>query len=319
MTRALNLYQGLFGRVCLVHSDSGLVTHAHPQCHVVIKACGADSVYRVRGNTHVLNENTMILVNAWKPHSKIQRAADGPSVVLALLIEPMWLSNRCPSLSASGLPGFFPSPCAVLPTHIRKLADQLISKTCEAGDALDRHTHWESSLLELMMAITHAFSVSYHQADCLRRRSWQTTDPRITRAIHFMKDHLGDSLASEDLARMHCLSRPHFFSLFKKCTALSPALYMNTLRMESAISSLADDGVSIGQLSDTLGFSEPHHFTRFFRHNVGIPPTEYRRTVTVLGYPLPIDANSEGQLHGHPARLAFVAGKRRAPLQTSQA
>lgn len=282
MTRALKLYQGIFGRVCLVDFDRGLVTHAHPQCHVLIKAGGTDSSYQVGGNTHALNENTMILVNAWEPHSQTHRAADGRSLVLALFIEPMWLAGIRPSLSASSLPGFFPSPCVVLPTHIRTLADRLISKTREAGSGWGGHSHWESVLLELMMAIIHAFSVRHDQAGSLRRSSRQTTDPRITRAIHFMKNHLGESFASEELARMHCLSRPHFFSLFKKCTELSPALYMNTLRMEAALGGLAHDGVSIGQLSDSLGFSEPHHFTRFFRHNLGIPPTEYRRTVTVV-------------------------------------
>jgi AraC family transcriptional regulator len=282
MTRALKFYQGIFGRVSLVESDRDLVTHAHPQCHVLIKVGGADSSYQLGGKTHTLNEDNIILANAWEPHSKIHRAADGRSLVLALFIEPQWLSSIFPGLSASGLPGCFPAPCAVLPAHIRRLADRLVSQTCEADSGWRAHAHWEAALLELMMAIIHAFSVKPDRTGAFHRGARRMTDPRIARAIHFMENHLGESFTSEQLARMHCLSRPHFFSLFKECTALSPALYMNTLRMEAALSGLAHDSVSIGTLSDSLGFSEPHHFTRFFRHNLGIPPTEYRRTVTIV-------------------------------------
>jgi AraC family transcriptional regulator len=77
----------------------------------------------------------------------------------------------------------------------------------------------------------------------------------------------------------------HLGESFKECTALSPALYMNMPRMEAALDRLADDRLSIKNLSGSLGFSKPHHFTRFFRHNLGIPPSEYRRTVAILDGP----------------------------------
>lgn len=63
---------------------------------------------------------------------------------------------------------------------------------------------------------------------------------------------------------------------------MSPALYLNALRMEAAFGRLSADGEPINTLSDSLGFSEPNHFTRFFRQNLGIPPSEYRRTVEVF-------------------------------------
>jgi AraC family transcriptional regulator len=71
MTDALRLYQGSFGRAALLDSDHDLATHAHPQCHVLIKAGGADTEYRVRGRAVPLTHDAMVLVNAWEPHSKV--------------------------------------------------------------------------------------------------------------------------------------------------------------------------------------------------------------------------------------------------------
>lgn len=286
MTCAVKLYQGRFGRVALLDSDRGLVTHAHPQCHVLIKAGGADTTFQVDANKYTLNEDSVVLVNAWVPHSKIHDPADGRSRVLALYIEPEWLGEICTGAAVSTMPGFFPVPCAKLPPHIRRLADQLVSVAFEQSST--QPAQWEAALSELMMAIVHAFtakperSPAHHPYQACQRR---ITDYRIARAVSFMKEHLGESFSSEELARMHSLSRPHFFSLFKECTALSPALYMNMLRMEAALDRLVDDSVSINNLSGSLGFSEPHHFTRFFRQNLGIPPSEYRRTVAILDTP----------------------------------
>lgn len=281
MPRALKLYQGIFGRVCLVDSNRNLVTHAHPQYHVLIKAGGADPLYRVGDDVHVLDDRSMILINPWQPHSKTHRAGDASSTVLALHIEPTWLADIGLDLP-EGAAECFSSSCVAIPASIRVLVDRLLAGVADPDGSSRAHARWESALSELMRAIIHAFVAKPATAGIARFRARRISDPRIARAISFMENHLGESYSSEELARMHCLSRPHFFQLFKECTALSPALYMNMLRMEAALGGLAHDAVSIGQLSDTLGFSEPHHFTRFFRHNVGIPPTEYRRTVTVF-------------------------------------
>jgi AraC family transcriptional regulator len=283
MTCAVKLYQGCFGRVALLDSVSELGTHAHSQCHVLIKARGAGTVIQVGANQYPLNQETVILVNAFEPHSKLHSAADGHSRVLALYIEPEWLSGICPDAPSGAMPGFFPVACARLPAHIRRLADQLVSVCFGASGASP--AQWEAAVSETMTAIVQAFAAKPQRRPEFRADQRRISDRRIARAVGFMKQHLGESFSSEDLARMHGLSRPHFFSLFKECTDLSPALYMNMLRMEAALDRLADDRLSIKHLSDSLGFSKPHHFTRFFRHNLGIPPSEYRRTVAILDRP----------------------------------
>ncbi|MEK7436689.1 MAG: AraC family transcriptional regulator [Pseudomonadota bacterium] len=282
MTSALKLFQGRFGRVALLDSDKDLVMHSHSQCHVLIKAEGADTAFQVREQFYPLRQDTLVLVNAWEPHCKLHPQRDVRSTVLALYIEPDWLSGMDRRLSVSGLQGFFPRPCARIPPHVRALADQLIAGMYQPQrDAQDR-ARWEIALFELMMSLIYEFSAWRDHMEIYRASLRRPSDPRIRRAIRFMNENLDTKLPFDELARLCNLSRPHFFYLFKECTAVSPALYLNTLRMESAFGRLSADETAITALAGSLGFAEANHFTRFFRQNLGIPPSEYRRRVELF-------------------------------------
>lgn len=282
MTTALKLLQGRFGRVALLDSDQDLVAHTHPHCHVLIKARGADTSFRVGDALHALTGDSAVLVNAWEPHAKVHRPGAGRSMVLALYIEPEWLASLDANLGIAGLGGFFPSACVRIPAHVRKLADRLIGEMYEAGEDAERQARCEVVLFELMMSVLYRFSAWRERMEIYRASLRRPSDPRIRRATAFMREHLGTRLSIDDVARACGLSRPHFFTLFRACTSVAPAMYLNTLRMESAFSRLPGAQTPINRLAETLGFAEPQHFTRFFRQNLGIPPSEYRRRVELF-------------------------------------
>lgn len=282
MTSALKLKQGRFGRVALLDSDHDLVSHTHPQCHVLVKAYGADTMFEVRGERHVLTRESMVLVNAWEPHAKVHRPGSGTSTVLALYIEPEWLAGHDQGLRVAGLQGFFPCACVPMPARVRGRADRLIACMFERVQADTGQSEWEQTLSELMMAIVHHCSAWRDRVALTRSSLRRLSDARIRQAIRYMHEHLDSRLSFDALARECRLSRPHFFYLFKTCTSVSPAMYLNTLRMESAFGRLPGGRETINDLAGLLGFSEPQHFTRFFRNNLGIPPSEYRRRVELL-------------------------------------
>jgi len=112
-----------------------------------------------------------------------------------------------------------------------------------------------------MMSVIYEFSAWRERMEIYRASLRRPSDPRIKRAIRFMNENLDTQLPFDELARLCNLSRPHFFYLFKECTALSPALYLNTLRMESAFGRLSADETAINALAGSLGFAEANHFT----------------------------------------------------------
>jgi AraC family transcriptional regulator len=280
MSTAIRIFQGKFGRVALLDMDGPLVTHAHSQCHVLLKASGADTFFAVREKLHPLTDETAVLVNSWEPHSYAHQNPDAPrTVILALYIEPAWLSEIENKLTASGHPGFFQHPCVTISKTIRRQSNALAMRMLYEEQPGEQEL--ETTLSNLMMSVIDAFSEWRSFGTGRNGRPPPRHDHRIRRAVSFMRATVGAELDIDRLAREACLSRAHFFKLFQQCTELTPHVYANVLRMEAAIQGLAQTNRSLCSISGSLGFSAQSHFTRFFQQHLGIVPSQYRKVVDV--------------------------------------
>lgn len=283
MTTAIRIAQGMFGRVALLDMDAPLVSHAHSQCHVVLKASGADSAFYVSEERLPVTDRTAILVNAWEPHYFYSDPNFPRTLYLVLYIEPKWLATLHDPLRMSGHPGFFPCPCVEITPHVRKLADGLIAELLSLIPMAQERL--ESALFELMLAISEQYSALKSMDDLVRPQSLQLPDSRVQRAIGYIRDNLGHSLDMDRVAASAHLSRAQFFVRFRRATGMTPQVFVNTLRAETACRRLAEQETrtSLGMLAEELGFSDQGHFTRFIRGHLGVTPSEYRRVVQVYG------------------------------------
>jgi AraC-like DNA-binding protein len=258
--------------------DKPLVTHAHHHCHVLIKASGADTCFNVRGKLAPLTDNSAVLVNAWEAHSYEHQGPLAPrTVILALYIEPEWLGEIQRHLSVAAHPQFFTKPCVEISARIRKLADDLAMEMLCADDI--PAARLETVLFDLMIAVIDPFSEWRNMYNLAGTRNLATSDPRIRKAMHYMRQNVGAELDMDRIATHSGLSRAHFFTLFRRCTNLTPNVYSNVLRMEAAIVGLTESRDSLTDISLRLGFSASSHFTRFFRQHIGSAPLEFRKVV----------------------------------------
>lgn len=274
VSNALRIAHGPFGRVALLDMDAPLVRHAHPHCHVLIKAEGADTQFMVRGRLAPLTRDSAVLVNAWEPHHYAHDPSRPRTIILALYIEPLWLGRFRRNWTASGAPGFFEETCVALPPRVRRLADEMaeaLARDMETASAQ------EALLSELMIAVIEQFTPWQDAGLSLRDLArGNGVDRRIRRAITAMQH---DPAAVGDialLARNSGLSRAHFFRLFEQATQVPPRVFLNVLRLERAVAELVDGEAAIGSIGDRLGFDAAPHFTRFFRDHTGVSPSEFR-------------------------------------------
>jgi AraC-like DNA-binding protein len=282
VSTAIKLYQGRFGRVALLDMDAPLVEHAHHHCHVLLKAGGADSGFLVRGERQPLTDATAVLVNAWEPHAYQHDLPPGQdTLILALYIEPSWLAEIQQSLTLSGHPRFFPRNCVAIDAHTKKIADEFVLELWWADDIAA--TRLETLLFNLMISVIDSYSGWRDMAGLLRSRPPSAIDPRIRRAIAYMRANVAMEFDMSTLAGEAGLSRAHFFSLFQKETQTTPLVYANVLRVEAAIRRLTEQQPqAVGDIAASLGFSAPSHFSRFFRQHLGITPSEYRSRVNLF-------------------------------------
>jgi AraC family transcriptional regulator len=279
VTRALSILRGRFGRVALLDMDTSLVDHAHPHYHLIFKASGPDQNFVVEGQTVPLRSDTLVAVNSWQQHEYVHRQGTERTLFLALYIEPGWLAEADRSFVNCAEPGFFPRAGIAITRKIDRLRAGVVRRM---ADPSQRHDELQQLILDLCLNVAYGFSDWRDRATGLHKPR-ASSDYRIGRALQRMREGATEAIDLDDVAKASGLSRPHFNHLFRSCTGVSPRVYVNALRVETAVGRLRHDDSEIGSISDDLGFSAQGNFTRFFQQHTGTSPNQYRRVMADLG------------------------------------
>jgi AraC family transcriptional regulator len=176
----------------------------------------------------------------------------------------------------------FPELREEITPRIRQLGDTLAVEVL--NDRFLSNERLEFMLQELLLSIVETYLAKRRSSSPLWKGS-RFEDSRIRRAIALLRAHPNKDLSIDDLASQVGLSRSRFYDLFQLCTGFSPRTYLDMLCVETAISRLSSGQGKIAEVAAELGFSAQSNFTRFFLHQVGVPPSAYRRSAANLTPP----------------------------------
>lgn len=265
---SIKLFRGAFGHVSVLNAASNLVTHAHPEAHVIIWIEGDPGRMTVGDDEVRPGPGGAVCVNAFQSHS--HHFSEGPpGAFLAFYLQPDWAAARIGSKPGEPL---FRNPVVRLDRALRAAALRLLDGLVGMPDCGDVAGYETERMIERVIeGIGAAQRMAPGHAGAASR-----LDHRIRRALSLMRENVSGRVGLGELARNAGLSRPHFFSLFKEQTGLTPNVYWNTLRMEQALRQIEDEKETLTSVACNLGFTTQANFTRFFRDHAGVPPTLYR-------------------------------------------
>lgn len=99
---------------------------------------------------------------------------------------------------------------------------------------------------------------------------------KIDEAIVYMSKYYYEKLTLDSIAAQFDLSPSHFSLMFKKITNYSVIDYLIKLRLSKA-KLLLEDGKSISEVAEAVGFSDIYYFSKTFKKHVGLSPSSYRK------------------------------------------
>lgn len=76
-----------------------------------------------------------------------------------------------------------------------------------------------------------------------------------------------------------CLSTGYFGDLIKKETGITAQRYIQNKIIDLSKRDLLGSTLSVSEIAYNLGFDYPQHFTRLFKKQTGLSPTEYRNQI----------------------------------------
>ena len=100
----------------------------------------------------------------------------------------------------------------------------------------------------------------------------------IREALSFIEQNFQNDISVEDIARFCGLNRSYFGKIFKDTVGRSPQDFLMNYRMVKATELLKMTQLSIGDISNAVGYSNQLHFSRAFKNIYGISPRDWRKT-----------------------------------------
>jgi transcriptional regulator GlxA family with amidase domain len=98
-------------------------------------------------------------------------------------------------------------------------------------------------------------------------------------------EHPADDLSIEALAARAHMSPRHFARCFRAQTGVTPARYVERVRLDAARRALEDTALPIAHVANACGFGTAETLRRSFLRALGVAPSEYRRRFHPTGSP----------------------------------
>ena len=127
---------------------------------------------------------------------------------------------------------------------------------------------------------------------------------RVVEAIHLDP---GVRHGIDDLASLAGLSPRHLQRRFTQETGVSPAVYVERVRVEAAQQALAERDDPLDTIARRYGFGTAETLRRTFHRRVGIAPSEYRDRFRTAKAPAPRHAASDVSRPAQPIHLKEVS------------
>ena len=193
MAETYALHEGAFGRAVVLELRDDLVAHAHAETQLALWLGGARVEGHVGSQLVSYGEHLALGTNAYESHDARLLDRSGPAVFLVLYIAKPWLDER---RTASGRPFFFSSPSVPIDAAVRQgcwqVLDQIVSPHQHPGADIDGEVE------RLLLAAINSSNAPINAAGLTPTAP--VLDHRLRAAIAYMREHVSDPIAVEEVA-----------------------------------------------------------------------------------------------------------------------
>ena len=107
----------------------------------------------------------------------------------------------------------------------------------------------------------------------------RSEDDIIKRINTFMSENISSNLTLDQICSFLNMGRTHLKTMFKAKTGMGASEYFKLLKIEKAKFQIREEQHNLTEISEKLGYSSIHSFSRHFKSVTGMSPSEYTKTI----------------------------------------
>jgi len=126
------------------------------------------------------------------------------------------------------------------------------------------------SCISIMEICASYISLSYR---------FQLSDENLPHKVKaYIEEHYQDDISLDELCRMFYCSRVTLTNSFRKTYTISVHQYLTTIRLKAGCELLANENCTVGRAARESGFREQSNFSKAFKREYGVAPSDYWKT-----------------------------------------
>ncbi|WP_207389242.1 helix-turn-helix domain-containing protein [Marinobacter halodurans] len=259
--------------------DWHIRTHRHADLVHVLYIQAGQVALELEGLEHRLEGPLLIVIPAMTIHGfRFSEDIDGHIITLARpLAEHLanWPGAAAPVLIR---PGYYPLPAGRQARRIQRLVEEIAEEYHDPGIGRDMALHGLiQALVSQLMRRRHIDDTA--RAESHPRRGAARPDrsgEHVRQFQSLIEQHFLDQPTIDWFAAALGITAAHLNALCRRETGASALQLLHERVLLEAKRNLTYTNLTISQVSDMLGFSEPAYFTRFFKRLTGLTPKAFR-------------------------------------------
>lgn len=141
----------------------------------------------------------------------------------------------------------------------------------------------EQFLIHLFRRYSTPVSLANIDSQLLSKSTKLKSDTEIfNRIVNYMELHLSSRLSVEQISKDNIIGRSQLQKLFQEKTGLGVIEYFLNLKIESAKQMIRTGHMNFTQISEQLGYSSIHYFSRQFKKITDMTPSEYASSIKAM-------------------------------------
>lgn len=131
----------------------------------------------------------------------------------------------------------------------------------------------------LVLLLRQIFLMIQRQMGSRFRAKNTYLENEIEAAVKYFHQHYNVAINIDEYAASRGMSTSWFIRSFKEFTGSTPMQYILSIRITTAQNLLDTTDYTVTEISNIIGYENPLYFSRLFRKQNGISPSEFRKNI----------------------------------------